>query len=135
VVQIWPGLFVCKQVTVCPGHIWTTLYCLPEQRLFKCICSHGRSRWRHGALECAGIARQNVWPLLRQRLPPDIYWVKAKCTALERSKYVRVGVLTVCIERSVLWYSAAFFAIQLGGLNKTEVPAGYKFTFLLRLAR
>ena len=29
VVQIWPGLFVCKQVTVCPGHIWTTLY-IPE---------------------------------------------------------------------------------------------------------
>jgi hypothetical protein len=26
VVQIWPGLIVCKQVTVCPGHIWTTLY-------------------------------------------------------------------------------------------------------------
>ena len=26
VVQIWPGLCVCKQVTVCPGHIWTTLY-------------------------------------------------------------------------------------------------------------
>jgi hypothetical protein len=26
VVQIWPGPFVCKQVTVCPGHIWTTLY-------------------------------------------------------------------------------------------------------------
>jgi hypothetical protein len=25
-VLIWPGLFVCKQVTVCPGHIWTTLY-------------------------------------------------------------------------------------------------------------
>jgi hypothetical protein len=26
VVQIWQGLFVCKQVTVCPGHIWTTSY-------------------------------------------------------------------------------------------------------------
>jgi hypothetical protein len=26
VVQIWPGLIVCKQVTVCTGHIWTTLY-------------------------------------------------------------------------------------------------------------
>jgi hypothetical protein len=26
VVQIWSGRFVCKQVTVCPGHIWTTLY-------------------------------------------------------------------------------------------------------------
>jgi hypothetical protein len=31
VVQIWPGLIVCKQVTVCPGHIWTTLY------IHKCI--------------------------------------------------------------------------------------------------
>ena len=31
VVQIWPGLFVCKQVTVCPGHIWTTLYMQYEQ--------------------------------------------------------------------------------------------------------
>ena len=26
VFQIWPGLIVCKQVIVCPGHIWTTLY-------------------------------------------------------------------------------------------------------------
>ena len=26
VVQIWQGRFVCKQVRVCPGHIWTTLY-------------------------------------------------------------------------------------------------------------
>ena len=28
VVQIWPGRFVCKEVTVCPGHIWTALYIL-----------------------------------------------------------------------------------------------------------
>jgi hypothetical protein len=26
VVQIWPGRFVCKQVAVCPAHIWTTFY-------------------------------------------------------------------------------------------------------------
>ena len=26
VVQIWPGLFVCKQAGYSPGHIWTTLY-------------------------------------------------------------------------------------------------------------
>ena len=25
-VQIWPGLFVCKQAGYIPGHIWTTLY-------------------------------------------------------------------------------------------------------------
>ena len=31
VVQIWPGLFVYKQVTVCPGHIWTTLYSMKHR--------------------------------------------------------------------------------------------------------
>ena len=25
VVQIWPGLIVCKLVTICPGHIWTSI--------------------------------------------------------------------------------------------------------------
>jgi hypothetical protein len=32
VVQIWPGLSVCKEDTVYPGHIWTTLciYCVCE---------------------------------------------------------------------------------------------------------
>ena len=25
-VQIWPGLFVCKSGDISPGHIWTTLY-------------------------------------------------------------------------------------------------------------
>ena len=28
-VQIWPGRFVCKEVTVCPGHIWTTFTVCP----------------------------------------------------------------------------------------------------------
>ena len=28
VVQIWPGLFVCKSGDISPGHIWTTLYLL-----------------------------------------------------------------------------------------------------------
>ena len=31
VVQIWPGRFACKQVTVCPGHIWTTLYIISNK--------------------------------------------------------------------------------------------------------
>jgi hypothetical protein len=35
VVQIWPGLIVCKQVTVCPGHIWTTLYHSEHGESFK----------------------------------------------------------------------------------------------------
>jgi hypothetical protein len=38
VVQIWPGLIVCKQVTVCPGHIWTTLY------IYLCMCARMHTR-------------------------------------------------------------------------------------------
>jgi hypothetical protein len=34
VVQIWPGLILCKLVTVCPGHIWTTLY-ITDKCIFK----------------------------------------------------------------------------------------------------
>jgi hypothetical protein len=37
VVQICPGLNVCKQVTVCPGHIWTTLYIYNFLRCFKTV--------------------------------------------------------------------------------------------------
>jgi hypothetical protein len=57
VVQIWPGLFVCKQVTVCPGHIWTTLYFIFNKffpklhRLWnnieKCGGKRGGNKWRH----------------------------------------------------------------------------------------
>jgi hypothetical protein len=41
VFQIWPGLIVCKQVTICPGHIWTTLYTVLATgpvRLRTCVC-------------------------------------------------------------------------------------------------
>jgi hypothetical protein len=41
VVQIWPGLFVCKQVTVCPGHIWTILY-LIQDRANESHCDHSK---------------------------------------------------------------------------------------------
>jgi hypothetical protein len=39
VVQIWPGLIVCKEVTVCPGHIWTTLYIGDTRSLSLCCWS------------------------------------------------------------------------------------------------
>jgi hypothetical protein len=40
VVQIWPGRFVCKQVTVFPGHIWTTLYLTWNSSVWEdmCVC-------------------------------------------------------------------------------------------------
>jgi hypothetical protein len=44
VVQILPGRFVCKQVPVCTGHIWTTLYILklllrPYLSSMQCACA------------------------------------------------------------------------------------------------
>jgi hypothetical protein len=43
VVQICPGLVVCKQVTVCPGHIWTTLYIYYDEPLLLLACDHSYS--------------------------------------------------------------------------------------------
>jgi hypothetical protein len=37
VVQIWLGRFVCKQVTVCPDHIWTTLYIKAGNPSFRAV--------------------------------------------------------------------------------------------------
>jgi hypothetical protein len=56
-VQIWPGLFVCKQVTVCPGHIWTTLY-FPFVNFFICIC------WEDSLLPVRIYCNSRVSPFL-----------------------------------------------------------------------
>ena len=54
VLQIWPGLFVGKQVTVCPGHIWTTLYVQTSTSL---SAQHPLRKSKHtsAVLEC------NIW--------------------------------------------------------------------------
>jgi hypothetical protein len=61
VVQIWPGLFVCKQVTVCPGHIWTTLYLAQIKNLcvhfFWVIILCFRSSWFAKSRECCSRFR------------------------------------------------------------------------------
>jgi hypothetical protein len=46
VVQIWPGLIVCKQVTVCPGHIWTTLYIALEMEKIVILHASCLSKWQ-----------------------------------------------------------------------------------------
>ena len=51
VVQIWPGLIVCKQVTVCPGHIWTTLYMVISRREYSEILSNLRLKITHWPTE------------------------------------------------------------------------------------
>ena len=54
VVQIWPGLFVCKQVTVCSGHIWTTLYMQAPDH----VCVRARARvlnWWLWACNCSSF--------------------------------------------------------------------------------
>ena len=50
VVQIWPRLFVCKQVTVCPGHIWTTLYYRQLRQAIALWRAPGKTAIRHQVL-------------------------------------------------------------------------------------
>ena len=50
VVQIWPGLFVCKQVTVCPSHIWTTLYIIVTTRSVRTHSNLPQNRLYGGVL-------------------------------------------------------------------------------------
>jgi hypothetical protein len=60
-VQIWPGLTVCKQVTVCPGHIWTTLYFLPL--LISLLRYSTASEWRHSHVtaSCVDIRHRYLY--------------------------------------------------------------------------
>jgi hypothetical protein len=65
VVQIWPGLIVCKQVTVCPGHIWTTLYlnkCLMGliNNVFKITFDPLYKWWNNFCSSEAKITRVNI---------------------------------------------------------------------------
>ena len=88
VVQIWPGLFVCKQVTVCPGHIWTTLY-------FTLLCR--RTSWAglQTLLSCSrskGVSRKQSFSNWVQRkgvrgsdrpkcvMADEFYWRSEICT-------------------------------------------------------
>jgi hypothetical protein len=74
-VQIWPGLFVCKQVIVCPGHIWTTLYLFTAfmaeyQRVYHfqqnaCLYSFGYLNHCEGSCLQTYAANQNF---LRRRV-------------------------------------------------------------------
>jgi hypothetical protein len=64
VVQIWPGLFVCKQVTVCPGHIWTTLYLIKHTgKMERVKVMYHRFQFWHfsnGACEDSVLLRQST---------------------------------------------------------------------------
>jgi hypothetical protein len=89
VVQIWPGLIVCKQVTVCPGHIWTTLY-IQMASLFtvegnptidrgaisrmwrKCKLLSAGENWTDGLCRC--WIRWQPKPLLRQGKGRSVGW-------------------------------------------------------------
>jgi hypothetical protein len=62
VVQIWPGLFVLKQLTFCPVNIWTTLYIQSPgvlilvqhilwNRILESLCYKHTARIKKGSLQ------------------------------------------------------------------------------------
>ena len=75
VVQIWPGLFVCKQVTVCPGHIWTTLYQhtlynnSEERKPYYVIYELPRSEGQH----CTSVSFRR-WPDCAKQTRQQLQW-------------------------------------------------------------
>jgi hypothetical protein len=62
VVQIWPGRFVCKQVTVSPGHIWTTLY-----MDVKFVC-HIKGKYGYSEAAEYRVLRKTFWSKLEQEV-------------------------------------------------------------------
>jgi hypothetical protein len=57
VVQIWPGRFVCKQVTVCPDHIWTTLY-------YNNNNNNNNTRWFKYDQDCLCVNKSQFVPVI-----------------------------------------------------------------------
>jgi hypothetical protein len=65
VVQIWPGWFLCKQVTVCPGHISTTLYTNVAEVRKKQPVAH-RSQIVDPCTSAITLFRQTIRQLIHQ---------------------------------------------------------------------
>ena len=91
VVQIWPGLFVCKQVTVCSGHIWTTLY-------FKYITR-----------SCAGLVNEkfsnNAWNKWRQNNFTGWFKkVSSNLPAIKVLDYITVNGFSYSARAALYWF-------------------------------
>jgi hypothetical protein len=90
VVQIWPGRFVCKQVTVCPGHIWTTLYditCSPCRPLNP--LTHETTD-----LICHTYIRVLRFSPIRT-IPPIIHTLHLRATLIKNDKRAKPGNLNI----------------------------------------
>jgi hypothetical protein len=106
VVQIWPGLFVCKQVTVCPSHIWTTLYfsgikqAQHQARLYMNNTAEHEALYQAqvlgSILERCSICICQLWPLLYN--PVGIFpWVLLIiCKSLHEKNFNPIIWLQFC---------------------------------------
>ena len=111
VVQIWPGLFVCKQVTVCPGHIWTTLYYVC---IYVCVyvcmyrCTFIRLVQTEDRVDLALIPRVVVslgtavgtWLRHRQTVGGNLVRTNGRAVSVQTSHVTRAGAATCA---AVMW--------------------------------
>jgi hypothetical protein len=129
VVQIWTGRFVCKQVTVCPGHIWTTLYQrLAEDSPFSLQSKEtehlfdnydGRFYWSVGMfiLEYTALhpSRQCCSGFWQQEVNFVVGWLSSDCNSCV-GQYMWAGVrvrlllspIADLIENTERWYKICY---------------------------
>jgi hypothetical protein len=111
VVQIWPGLFVCKQVTVCPGHIWTILYLGTTLTNQNSIHAEIKSSLKSGnacyhsvhSLLSSGLLSTNVKIKIHRTvfLPVVLYGCKLGCSHWGRNvgwEFSRMGCWGGCLD-------------------------------------
>jgi hypothetical protein len=117
-VQIWPGRFVCKQITVCPGHIWTTLYIGVSCILFysaslcRAIC-----RW---AVRC-GVVDKPYWFQIGIRPAKyNLYAIMLSTYITEFNPFVSIRftiscccvVFCVLVARCLCWLSCVRYLVR-----------------------
>jgi hypothetical protein len=101
VVKIWPGLFVCKQVTVCPGHVWTTLYILV--RTLQTVIS---------AIECAPIfcLHLQLIPLVLDRTSQ---WTQTFSVSETNLDYVLLGAFIKLRRANISFRMPVYMSVRL----------------------
>jgi hypothetical protein len=103
VVQIWPGLIVSKQVTVCPGHIWTTLYIVINNLISIVIHGTYYTRWFKYDRDKLWLVYTQIVPVILE--PPCIilyYCLHIKTTCFDLS-FGHLLVVSPTLEYSQLW--------------------------------
>jgi hypothetical protein len=143
VVEIWPGLFVSKQVTVCPGHIWTTLYLMLKHWQIKALdvtawksyenrCWHPATIWSE--LQCPNSTIYQSVPRSGRAPRTWLCWI---CHVPSQWNHVQLGCDLWCWRhlRPAAILCTALFALLPYFISKNEIAHLSKVIYRVVQAR